>query len=352
VKPRSRLSFLLVVGFTAACADSTAPHSPPPGVTAMTRNLYIGADVDVVIAALSSPDPTDDVPTLLDAIAVLQHTEFPTRAEALADEIDRARPHVIGLQEVEQLHIDLTAFGHPVAINQSFLAILGAALERRGLHYAVAGRVTNVTALLLSGAINLIDEDVILVNADGVTVLPGVVAHNYSVNLGVVAPGVELKRGWVQVDLLIGGERFTVASTHLESGSNTTPAFPALRAAQATELVASVGAASRAILLGDFNDTEGSPMYDVITGAGFTDTWAKLEPGVAGLTCCEPPDLSNPLPLLAERIDYVFARGLEGPDGALLGTIEVVGNQPGDRVQGPAYLIWPSDHAGVVARLP
>ena len=76
-----------------------------------------------------------------------------------------------------------------------------------------------------------------------------------------------------------------------------------------------------------------------------------LRPGVAGLTCCEPPDLSNPLPLLSRRIDYVFARGFEDPDGALLGTIDVVGNQPGDRVQGPAYLIWPSDHAGVVASL-
>jgi hypothetical protein len=93
-------------------------------------------------------------------------------------------------------------------------------------------------------------------------------------------------------------------------------------------------------------------MYDVVTGAGFTDTWAKLRLGVAGLTCCEPPDLSNSLALLSRRIDYVFARGFQGPDGTLLGTIEVVGNQPGDRVQGPAYLIWPSDHAGVVARFP
>lgn len=346
MKPRACLSFLLVVGFTAACADSTAPHTPLSGVTAMTRNLYIGVDVDVVIAALASPDSTDDLPTLLDAITVLQHTDLPQRAEAIADEIDRARPHVIGLQEVEQLHVDLTGVGLPVIINQNFLAILGAALERRGLHYAVAGRVTNLTALLLSGAINITDEDVILVNADAVTVLPGVVAHNYSENLGAVAPGIELKRGWVQVDLLIGGEHVTVASTHLESGSNTTPAFPALRAAQATELVASVGAAPRAILLGDFNDTEGTPMYGVVTGAGFTDTWATLRPGVAGLTCCEPPDLSNPLPLLSERIDYVFARGLE------VGEIDVVGDEPGDRVQGPAYLIWPSDHAGVVARFP
>src|SRR2546422_11429163 len=78
-------------------ATPTAPGART--ITVMTRNLYIGADVDQVIGALASPDPNDDVPALLAAIAVLQRTDFPTRAGALADEIARARPHVVGLQE-------------------------------------------------------------------------------------------------------------------------------------------------------------------------------------------------------------------------------------------------------------
>src|SRR5829696_2592623 len=65
----------------AACSDGStmgpvldgdAPTSLAPqgavGFTVMTRNLYVGADVDAVIAALVSADPTDDQPSLLAAI--------------------------------------------------------------------------------------------------------------------------------------------------------------------------------------------------------------------------------------------------------------------------------------------
>ena len=51
------------------------------------------------------------------------------------------------------------------------------------------------------------------------------------------------------------------------------------------------------------------------------------------------------------RFDDVFVRGIGGPQGKLLGQITIVGDQPGDRVPGPLYPVWPSDHAGVVANL-
>jgi hypothetical protein len=57
--------------------------------------------------------------------------------------------------------------------------------------------------------------------------------------------------------------------------------------------------------------------HEWVTGAGFADTWAALRPGTPGLTCCEPPDMSNPVAPLTERIDYVFARGIGGPDDGL-----------------------------------
>ncbi|MGH7702338.1 MAG: endonuclease/exonuclease/phosphatase family protein, partial [Gemmatimonadales bacterium] len=323
-----RFPLFLVLAGAAACSDATAPTERLAAASAfasatsarripvMTRNLYIGADVDAVIGALASPDPTDDAPALLAGIAVLQRTDFPARVEALADEIARAAPHVVGLQEVDRLQIDLTALGLPIDIELDFLPVLQAALAARGLNYTVAGQVTNLTAAPFPG-INVTDHDVILVDANRVTVDPAVITRTYSLNIGVVAPGVELKRGWVQIEASIQGVPLTIATTHLESGSAA--GLSALRAGQAAELVGSVGAASPAILLGDFNDTPGSAMYGVVTGAAFSDSWAALRPGASGFTCCELPDLSNHVAGLSHRIDYVFARGIGGPQGKLQG---------------------------------
>lgn len=350
-----RILAIVALGLVAACSDAASPTGPGAAaavslnaarrVTVMTRNVYIGADVDAVIAALASPDPSDDLPALLQAITVLGQTDFLTRAGAIAAEIERARPHLVGLQEITELSIHLGPLGLPVDIDLDFLPILQAALASRGLHYSVAAQVTNLTATPFPG-IGVTDHDVILVDADRVS-FGGVIAKSYAVNVGVVAPGVELKRGWVRIDATVDGMPLTVASTHLESGGEA--GFDLLRAAQAGELVGSLGATAPAVLLGDYNDVPGSPFYGVVTGAGFEDSWAAMRPGVRGLTCCHLPDLSDPVSNFTQRIDYIFARGLAGPDGQLQGRLSIVGDQPADRVTGPAHPIWASDHAGVVA---
>jgi endonuclease/exonuclease/phosphatase family metal-dependent hydrolase len=159
---------------------------------------------------------------------------------------------------------------------------------------------------------------------------------------------VSLIRGFVIIDAIIDGQQIRIANTHLESGSGD--ALSGLRALQAGQLVSEVGSASPAILLGDFNDPVGTPMYTLLLGAGFADVWATLRPGAGGPTCCHDPDLSNKVSALDERIDYVFSWGIAGPQGKVQGQVTIIGDQPGDRVQGPDYRIWPSDHAGLVAR--
>jgi endonuclease/exonuclease/phosphatase family metal-dependent hydrolase len=163
---------------------------------------------------------------------------------------------------------------------------------------------------------------------------------------------VILKRGWVTATVTIEGTELVLASTHLESGS--VPGFAELRAAQAQELVGSLDPATPAVLIGDLNDAPGSPMYQVLVGAGFIDVWRALRPGVVGNTCCHLDDLSNKLPDLSQRIDYIFARGLERSHAGLIGKVERLGEVPADRLAGPIGKIWPSDHAGLAAevRLP
>jgi hypothetical protein len=87
-------------------------------------------------------------------------------------------------------------------------------------------------------------------------------------------------------------------------------------------------------------------MYQTLAGAGFADTWSTLRPGVTGNTCCEAADLSNQLPALIERIDFVFARGI-----GVQGQINLVGEVPSDKVAGAAGSVWPSDHAAVMLNL-
>jgi endonuclease/exonuclease/phosphatase family metal-dependent hydrolase len=330
---------------TDATAEATATGARRIGV--LTRNLYVGADVDAVIGALVSPSSDDDLAALTIAIQTLQRTDFPTRAGAIADEIARARPHAVGLQEVSEIHIDLTPLQIPVTLDLDFLPVLQQALAARGLHYVVGATVKNIEAAPLPG-VSLVDYDALLVDADRVQIT-GHTSHTYAANIGQVAPGVVLKRGWVTVTGTVEGQSYLFASTHLESGNAA--GLDQVRAAQASELATALAGTTPTVLMGDLNDHPDSPMYQVLAGAGLRDVWQAMRPGAAGFTCCHAADLSNPVANLTQRIDYVFARGLPVAPIPVLGSIEIVGAQPGDRVIGPAGSIWPSDHAGLAVGL-
>jgi endonuclease/exonuclease/phosphatase family metal-dependent hydrolase len=195
--------------------------------------------------------------------------------------------------------------------------------------------------------VSLIDDDAILVDRTRVEVQE-TSARQFTANLGAVAPGVVLARGWVSAAVTIGERAYTIASTHLESGD--APGLDQLRAAQAAELAQALAGTTPTVVMGDLNDVPGSPMHQVLAGAGLTDVWAALHPGASGYTCCHAADLSNRTQQFHKRIDYVFVR--DGRDGGkVTGQIGRVGDVTADRFPGPAHPLWPSDHAGLVARL-
>ena len=328
---------------------TTAGSAAARDITVMAQNVYVGADVDLVIGALLTPDPADDFAALMFAIETLGKTDFPTRAAAIADEIARVRPHAVGLQEISNIDIELGPLGVPIAVHLDFLAILQSALAERGLHYAVAASVTNTDAQLVGGLVRLVDHDVLLVDVDRVTI-SGAGGQNFAARVPPEAVGgIALLRGWVWADVTIDGASLKLVSLHAEANL-AGQSLSQLRAGQMLELVSTLGT-SRAILMGDFNDHPGSLMYQVLQGAGFTDAWAALRPGAIGNTCCHAADLSNYRVELEQRIDYVFTRGVERADGKLFGQIDRFGEVPADRVAGPAYPLWPADHVGLVAAL-
>ena len=146
----------------------------PGGITILTRNIYVGANVDRVLAA-SSPE---EIPALVEeSWQELLATNFPERAGTIADEIKRFRPHLIGLQEVSLIRTqspgDAIVGGTVPAetVVFDFLEILLASLEARGLRYEVAGMVQDTDfeaprANATFDDVRLTDFDVILARSD------------------------------------------------------------------------------------------------------------------------------------------------------------------------------------------
>lgn len=368
---RVRVAAAALFAFSA-CSDAGPTHptalptlalhggAPEARVTLLNHNIYVGTDVDAVIAALLSPDPSDDFPALLNALDLFLATDFSTRAGAIADEIARTNPMVVGLQEVSRLAVDFTPLGLPYAFTVDFEPILYAALAARGLNYVKVAENTNIDISVVPAPLvtSLRDKDVLLLRGD--LALSSAGNKSYDICLGPVpacpitipAP-LAIGRGYVWATVLFDGAPWTFVATHLEDGES--PDFAAIRAVETAELIAAFSAApGPVVLMGDFNDPpeeDGAPTpdaYDLITGpGGYTDAWRAMRPGAAGFTCCHLPDLSNKLAdSFRERIDFVFVRGAAGPRHPF-GSIGIVGVSPSRR--GDSQPRWPSDHAGLVA---
>ncbi|MET9852518.1 endonuclease/exonuclease/phosphatase family protein [Streptomyces sp. NPDC006450] len=325
----------------------------------MTRNLYLGADLAPVLAATS---PQGLVAAATAVWANVQATNFPERAEALADEIAASDPHVVGVQEAVLWRSQTPAGpGSATHVEYDFLQILLDELSARGKHYAAVAAITvgsdfEAPRSTPSGLqdIRLTDRDVLLARTD----LP---ARTFSVanpqsarfqsHLPICRPvlgcppqpALRVERGWVAADATLRGRTARVVSTHLE------PSAPAVQEAQAGELLAGpLNTTLPTVLLGDLNSAAGgvgatpgsdTQSYNRLLAAGFTDAWTAVRPRDPGFTCCQASDLRNPTSSLTRRIDYVLLRGKVT---AL--TAHRVGHARADRT--PSGL-WPSDHAGV-----
>ncbi len=360
------LSAVLLLASAAGCGDgddgggggvTPIPYQDDGKLTVMTRNLYLGADLDPVVAAGLAGDPIAFATATTAAWNAVQANRFDLRAEKLADEILATLPDVIGLQEVSLWRTQTPgdfATGNAVAASTvaiDYLDVLLRALAARGLTYAPAlpAGQTEPLALFDVEVPVATGQDVRLTDRDVILVREGVPATNARagvyenlLELRLFGGAVQVERGWTAATVTIGGQPITVFNTHLEAFD------PAPRVAQAGELATRLGGESgRVVLVGDLNSLPGTEGHLAMTNAGFADAWTAVGAG-AGLTCCFAPDLSQPRTVddLTDRIDYVLARGATGqlaPQSAV-----VVGEEDADRT---ASGLWPSDHAGVVATL-
>ena len=334
----------------------------PGAVTAMTRNIYIGGDVDLVMGAT---DP-NQIPLLVAKIfQQVDSTNFPERAMSLAREIAWTQPHFVGLQEVSLIRYqspgDAVIGGTTPATDTlyNYLGILLRALRANGAQYKVAGVVEN-TDIELPMIVNqnppqfddvrLTDYDVILVRRD--IRISDVVSQNFQARLVLPGSGIPVLRGFVAVKAKVGNQVYRVVNTHLEPADN--PAILPIQLGQARELLRRLhGETLPIIMLGDFNsNAPDGETYKLILSQDYTDIWTKnfLRHNPDGFTFGHEYHLRNDVANFYRRIDYIFVRNkqqffprpLFGPVFAI-----VVGDEYFNRT---ASGLWPSDHGGVVAR--
>ena len=348
---------------TVACEDALEPPAAreaavlpatgASGITVMTRNVYLGFDIDALLAGQM------ELGAALEALAA---TDFPARAGALADEIAATRPHLVGLQEVIDYRVQVpgdflsTFVPNATTPMLPFLAILMQQLDARGLdyHVVVKNPTTDVEVPMFTSLtdymdIRYTDHDVILRRGD--VQVEDVTADTFQARITFNLGGIPGERplGYAAVEAVANGTPLLFVSTHLETQSS-----PDVQVAQIEELIDWMDAQELPIVLvGDLNSAANASApadrktdtYGLLLEAGFHDVWLRGNPNREGLTCCHATDLVSPN-TFDQRIDLIMLR-----DGAakLVGGVQaaIVGVGPFQASQ-PR---WASDHAGVVATL-
>jgi endonuclease/exonuclease/phosphatase family metal-dependent hydrolase len=310
----------------------------------MTQNLYLGSSL---APAIDATTPEEFILGVAVIYSTVGFTDFPARAQAIADQIETESPDLVGLQEVT-----LWTTTGPAPPGYDFLAILQQALADRGLFYSVAAVSMNANIgpvpLALCGGplgactVTLLDRDVILVNdANPALSVSKPQSGRYVAQATVATPvgPLSFDRGWATVDGTLDGKAFRFANTHLE-----TEAYPDVQEAQGQEFLAGPARAAGAVIaVGDFNsaaDGSTTATFAELTQSYFTDAWS--DPNDPGYTCCQNGTLTNPTSELGSAIDLVLTHAASRALGA-----DVIGDAPFQ----PAPPLWPSDHAGVVATL-
>lgn len=361
------IAAFLAVGLAAPACDNdpVGPIEPldlqsatsPVAVRVMSWNIYQGAPLTPLFEPGLSP--FEVIQRATQVWQNIQATDFPSRAEAIADGIAASRPEVVGLQEVAQFFTDPAGDGPFTQATDpalDYLEILLDALEARGADYDVAAVNSNVDVevpVIVSLSpldlddVRLVDRDVILVRSDVVWSDPE--SENFIARFSLTVGGftIEVIRGWSAVDILTGDAAFRFVNTHLETFA------PQVQVLQAQQLLGVLASEPLPIaMVGDFNsEADGSttPTYGLVVElGGFTDAWP---PQGRGFTCCHDPDLRNLRPELDQRIDFVFLRGDFGlgPPGFQGGVQSaLLGDKPSDRTTSGLY---PSDHVGIVTTI-
>jgi endonuclease/exonuclease/phosphatase family metal-dependent hydrolase len=333
-----RRTSLTVAAVAAASLVATpaAMAAKTTDVKVMTRNVFLGADLPPI--ALAQPGAPFEAAAgrLVDTVRA---NDPKGRMTAIGDEIAKAKPDLVGLQEVSLYRKGPKGSPKPATtVLWDYLGLIRKELARRGQHYVVAAKDygLNVEGPTDKGYdLRLTLGDVILARR-GVVKLAhervGVFRNQFgfqSPQLGPISPA----RTWNALDATVRGAHLHFVNTHLEAYDQKT------RLAQARELVRGpLKSKLQTVLVGDLNsgptlsNAGDRPPYLAIARAGFKPRRSAKD------SCCFK-DLAKDAGW-DHNVDWIMTR-----PGAKLVSSAVTGRE---RTRSGLH---PSDHGGVISVL-
>jgi endonuclease/exonuclease/phosphatase family metal-dependent hydrolase len=317
-------------------ATAPAALAAPPTVTVMTRNLFLGTDLPTIAIAQPGADFERAAGA---ALAEVDAGDPAGRMRLVAREIAKAKPDLVGLQEVTLWRTGPKGGSAPATtVRYDYLKLLNRALRKAKAHYRVVAdlRGLNVEGPTDRGVdVRITLGDVILARRGVKTQHPHSALFDSQLAFPTPALGdVVASRTWNSVDATVHGRKLHFVNAHLEAYS------PDIRLAQAKELVAGPLRSKRpTILAGDINSgpdlpkTEDRPPYAAIAAAGFKPRRTSVD------ACCL--DTLAGAGAFDHDVDWIMAKpGLKLVRSFVTGRTE---KTPTGNVA--------SDHAGVVSVL-
>lgn len=315
--------------------SADAAHARTTDVKVMTRNVFLGADLPPL--ALAAPGAPFEAAAgkLVDDVTA---TDPKGRMRLIADEIAKAKPDLVGLQEVSLYRTGPKGDPRPAThVLFDFLGAIRQELRHRHADYRVVAKRygLNVEGPTDRGVdIRLTLGDVTLART-GVQVShrrTGVFRHQLHFKTAALGD-VNTSRSWNAVDATVRGARVHFVNTHLEAYSAP------LRLAQAKELVAGPLRAKRqTVLVGDLNSGPTLPLkadrppYRAIARAGFAPRRTARD------SCCF--DDLHGAGRWDHNVDWIMTR----PKAKLISS-SITGRET------TRHGLHPSDHGGVISVL-
>jgi endonuclease/exonuclease/phosphatase family metal-dependent hydrolase len=335
-----------MVAFSALAVAPAVASAKKQDLKVMTRNLYLGADI---IPLATAPNQAAFEQDAASRFQTVQNNDFPRRAKAIAAEIKKAKPDLVGLQEATTWRRGPSGNNTAPAtqvVYDSTKELLKALKKAHAPYKAVTGRdwFDFDAPTALGYHVRITQRDQILVRKGSKVKIRKRLRGGYRNILKVpTQAGVaEERRGWVAVDGTLARHKFRFVTTHLEAYSAD------IADKQMQELLKSSGPLGskkrHSILVGDFNSAPGANANDRGTSRDASAYYSAIDAGFRNplpkrTTCCFNEDLRTAGRASSSWIDHVLVRPkLKAVKSGIVGTKQVGG-------------LYPSDHSGIFATL-